>query len=248
MIRAVTVDLWGTLILEGPHTDDRYRERRLADFATILGAAGLRVAPRLLARGYEVSARELAWLWSESRDVPVQRHVTSILEGAEAGLSARVSAATLAALVEAYSRPALLAPPPAAEGARAGLAGLAKRGIALAVVSNTMRTPGAALRGVLAAHHLLEPFAHLTFSDEVGVRKPAKEIFLLTLERLGAAPADAAHVGDDDVLDVAGARGAGLRSIQVRRPGQPAGAHAPDVVIESLAALPDAVAELERQA
>jgi hypothetical protein len=31
-IRAVTVDFWGTLVFEGPRADDRYRERRLADF------------------------------------------------------------------------------------------------------------------------------------------------------------------------------------------------------------------------
>jgi putative hydrolase of the HAD superfamily len=172
--------------------------------------------------------------------------VTSVLEGAEAGLSARVSATTLEALVEAYSRPALLALPPAAEGALAGLTGLVERGLTLAVVSNTMRSPGSTLRKVLAAHGLLDIFAHLTFSDEVGVRKPAKEIFLLTLERLGAAPSEAVHVGDDDVLDVAGARGAGLRAIQVRRVGQAAGAHAPDVVIDSLAALPGAVEKVER--
>ena len=101
MLRAVTVDFWGTLVLDGPGSDDRYRERRLADFEGLLAAAGLAVSLRHLLRGYEQSARELAWIWSENRDVPVLRHVTSILEGAEAGLSARVAPETLDALAEA---------------------------------------------------------------------------------------------------------------------------------------------------
>lgn len=245
MLRAVTVDFWGTLVLDGPGSDDRYRERRLADFEALLGAAGLAVSARRLLRGYEQSARELAWIWSENRDVPVLRHVTSILEGAEAGLSARVAPGTLDALAEAYARPALLVPPRAAEGARAALRSLAGRGLRLAVVSNTMRTPGTALRKILAHHGLLDSFEHATFSDEVGVRKPAAEIFHLTLSRLGTAPGEAVHVGDDAVLDVRGARDAGLRTVQVVAPGAAPAAERPDVVIGSLGELPAALARLE---
>ena len=248
MLRAVTVDFWGTLVLDGPGSDDRYRDRRLAEFESILAGAGLAVSGRRLLRGYEQSGRELAWIWSENRDVPVLRHVTSILEGAEAGLSARAAPETIDALAEAYARPALLVPPRVAEGARAMLRGLAARGLRLAVVSNTMRTPGVALRKILAHHGLLDSFQHVTFSDEVGVRKPGAEIFHLTLSRLGAAPGEAVHVGDDAVLDVRGARRAGLRTVQVVGAGAPAPPtpeDAPDVAIAALAELPAALAHLE---
>ncbi len=243
MIRAVTVDFWGTLVFEGPAADDRYRQRRVADFETILAAEGLRVSARALLRGYEASGRELGRVWARNQDVPVARHVTSLLEGAESGLSARVSPGTLEALVEAYARPALLVPPRADEGAVDGLGRLVARGIVLAVVSNTMRTPGVTLRKILEGHGLLAPFAHLTFSDEVGVRKPAAEIFRLTLDRLGVPAAEAVHVGDDPVLDVQGARNAGLRVIQVVAAGrEPA---APDLAIAGLGELPEALGRLE---
>ena len=245
MLRAVTVDFWGTLIFEGPRADDRYRERRLADFEAILTRAGLAVSPRALGRGYEISGRELAWVWSENRDVPVLRHVTSLLEGAEAGLSARVAPDVLDALIEAYARPALLVPPRVDEDAGAALRTLAEAGLRLAVVSNTMRTPGAALRKILDAHGLLTAFTHLTFSDEVGVRKPAAEIFHLTLQRLGVEAREAVHVGDDATLDVLGARNAGLRVIQVVSGDRAPGPHAPDLVIENLRDLPRAIAALE---
>jgi len=245
VIRAVTVDFWGTLVFEGPSADDRYRQRRLADFQTILAAAGLSVSTRDLIRGYEASGRELGWVWAQNRDIPVARHVTSLLEGSEAGLSARVATDTLEALIEAYARPALLVPPRADAGAAEGLRRLADRGLTLAVVSNTMRTPGVALRKILEGHGLLAPFTHLTFSDEVGVRKPAAEIFRLTLAALGVEPAEAVHVGDDPVLDVQGARNAGLRVIQVVAEGRSAAGEAPDLVIGGLGELPDAVARLE---
>lgn len=250
MLRAVTVDFWGTLILEGPRADERYRERRLADFEAILARAGLAVPVRALARGYEQSARELAWIWSESRDVPVARHVASLLEGADAGLSARVSPDVLDALVEAYARPALLVPPEAAPGAREALLALRSRGLRLAIVSNTMRTPGTSLRKILDMHGLLGLFEVLTFSDEVGVRKPAPEIFRLTLERLGVPAAGAVHVGDDPGLDVTGARAAGLRVVQVVHPGrdglrlEPHPERGPDAVVERLADLEAALLAL----
>lgn len=247
-VRAVTVDFWGTLVFEGPRADDRYRERRLTGFETVLRSAGFRVAPRALARGYEQSGRELTWVWSENRDVPVLRHVASVLEGAEPGLSARVSGATLEALVEAYAAPALLVPPNPDTGARAGLEALVARGLRLAVISNTMRTPGRTLRRILEGHGLLAPFQHLTFSDEVGVRKPAAEIFRLTLEVLGIPAAEAVHVGDDAVLDVTGAREAGLRTVQVVAAGREPASPAPDIVIEGLGDLPGAIETLERRA
>ena len=33
MIKAVTIDLWGTLVVDSPATDERYRRERLAGLA-----------------------------------------------------------------------------------------------------------------------------------------------------------------------------------------------------------------------
>jgi putative hydrolase of the HAD superfamily len=153
----------------------------------------------------------------------------------------------MTALVDAYARPALLVPPAVDDGARSAFERLRGEGITLALLSNTMRTPGATLRQLLARFGLLDSFAHLTFSDEVGIRKPDPEIFALTLRALGVSPAEAVHVGDDAVLDVHGARAAGLRSVQVTNASLKAlGAQRPDAVVTSLVHLPDAIAGLER--
>jgi putative hydrolase of the HAD superfamily len=91
---------------------------------------------------------------------------------------------------------------------------------------------------------LLACFAHTTFSDEVGVRKPAPEIFGRTLACIGADSGSAVHVGDDPVLDVAGAREAGLRVIQVVGGGKRMAAVRADLAITELSELPAAIRSL----
>ena len=134
------MDFWGTLVFEGPRADDRYRERRLTDFETILRAAGFRVAGRALARGYEQSGRELTWVWSENRDVPVLRHVASVLGRRAGAVRAGVERDPRGSR-RGLRRARAPGTAPSGHGARAGLEALVARGLRLAVISNTMRTP-----------------------------------------------------------------------------------------------------------
>ena len=218
----------------------------MADFEIILGGIGIKLTAATLDRAYDKSSNYLGRLWAKNRDVPVADHVRAILGGVDSKLPGRVPPDVLAALVEAYARPILLVPPAVDDGARGALEQLRARGLKLAVLSNTMRTPGTALRKLLDRYGLLASFAHATFSDEVGVRKPDGEIFALTLRALGVEPAAAVHVGDDAVLDVLGARTAGLRTIQVTSASPKApGAQRPDAAIRTLSALPDAIAQLD---
>ena len=219
----------------------------MAEFETILGGIGVSVSAAALDRAYDDSGGYLGRVWAKNRDVPVAEHVRAILGVLDPNLPARVPADVLASLIDAYARPILMVPPAVDDGARAALERLRGQGIALAVLSNTMRTPGTALRKLLERYGLLASFAHATFSDEVGVRKPDPEIFALTLRALGVAPAAAVHVGDDAILDVLGGRNAGLRTIQVTSASLKAlGAQRPDAAIPSLAALPDAIAQLDK--
>jgi HAD superfamily hydrolase (TIGR01509 family) len=218
----------------------------MADFETILGRAGVRATAVALDRAYEQSGSYLGRVWAKNADVTGMDHVRAILAALDAALPAQMSGETMAALLDAYAAPALLVPPMADTTARAALERLRAQGVALAIVSNTMRTPGATLRKILDRVGLLACFAHTTFSDEVGVRKPAPEIFALTLRALGVEPAAAVHVGDDPILDVGGARAAGLRAIHVTNtPLRSMSPLRPDAVIPNFATLPDVVARLD---
>jgi putative hydrolase of the HAD superfamily len=80
------------------------------------------------------------------------------------------------------------------------------------------------------------PFFEVILDSRVeGVEKPDPRIFRLALERLGAGPASALHVGDFYSVDVVGARAAGIRPVLVDEAGLYPDADCPRV--HSLAAL-----------
>jgi putative hydrolase of the HAD superfamily len=243
-VKTITVDLWGTLLFDRPSTDNRYKKRRLVDIESLLRAAGVRVSAAALDRAYEDSGVYLSRLWASHRDVPVDDHIRAILAAVDSGLPGRIPPTLMTALIEAYSRPILVVPPAVDDTALAALESLSGGGYTLALISNVMRTPGAALRRLLEQFRLLGYFRHTTFSDEVGIRKPAAEIFHLTLHAVAGEPETSVHVGDDPILDVQGAQAAGMRVIQVISPGAARGRH-PDFTISRLAELPEAIEQLD---
>jgi putative hydrolase of the HAD superfamily len=112
------------------------------------------------------------------------------------------------------------------EGAAAALEALARRGLALGVVSNfDQRLPG-----VLAALGLAAHLRAVVLPAHAGAAKPDPRIFRWALAALGLAPGDALYVGDEPEHDLAGARAAGLRVLDVRG-------------LASLRELPDRIAE-----
>lgn len=109
---------------------------------------------------------------------------------------------------------------------------LGSAGCRLAVVSNW----DASLPTILDEVGLGAWFAAVSVSAVAGARKPDAAVFLRALDRLGVAPEDAIHVGDDPVRDCVGAVNAGLRAVLLDRRGA-----SPDVPcprIETLMALP----------
>jgi putative hydrolase of the HAD superfamily len=239
VIKGVTIDLWGTLLLDGPAADERYRLERILRMAEALGDLGVEVPFAALARGYEEARRQLVRVWRQMRDVPVERHVILLLESVDATLPGRLGAAGLNAVAWAYASPPLDVPPPLDPGAASALGALAERGIPVCLVSNTLRTPGIVLREILEKAGLRDAFAGMVFSDECGIRKPDPAIFRLALTCLGIAAGDAVHVGDDPRLDVEGARLANMRAIQIGDNLRTA--NGPDASIRGLSGLPAAV-------
>ena len=248
-VRTVSLDFWGTLMLDSPASDERCRPARLSAMRQVLAEQTIDVSLAQLGRAYEQSALYLRDVWSEHRDVGVADHVRAMLRAIDPSLVERVAGEALTAVANAYARPLLLVLPAVDPGARTALTRLRDRGATLVVVSNTLRTPGATLRQVLARLQLLDCFHHTVFSDEVGVRKPNPAIFQSALDAVGAEPATTVHVGDDPVLDVRGARAAGLKTIQVVADGAraPSPADTPDRTINRLDELPAAIAALETE-
>jgi len=96
-------------------------------------------------------------------------------------------------------------------GAGATLELLAKRGVALALLSNA--TDGAAIARVIDRLGWTRYFQPLIVSADIGVRKPRAEAFRAVLDRWPYAPGEIAFVGDSLRHDVGGAQAIGLRAV-----------------------------------
>lgn len=238
MLRAVTFDLWQTLILDTPEGLRQARAGRVQGIHEVLAREGLTVKMEAVDRAYDEVGDRLEAVWATLRDVGSRGQVRLLLTCL--GLDGAVPAegALMDALEEAYCLPILSAPPILNAGARDVLETLQRGGLRLGLICNTGRTPGRMLRLILERLDLAPYLGALSFSDEIGLRKPHPEIFHRTLTALGVMPAEAAHVGDDPATDVAGARAVGMRAIHLCHSTgcnqQPDGAE----VIPSLLALP----------
>ena len=93
--------------------------------------------------------------------------------------------------------------------APAALARLAERGVALGVISNWDDT----LDAILQRKGLRSFFRTIVVSSALGRAKPHPAIFERALQDVGAAPAEAWHVGDDPNADAIGAVRAGLNAL-----------------------------------
>jgi HAD superfamily hydrolase (TIGR01549 family) len=126
--------------------------------------------------------------------------------------AAPLDAALLAAGIEPDEfRAAVLARAPdyiqASPGVPEVFAALRRAGVPIAILSNGW-SPLQQVKAQLVGFD-----GPVLVSDDIGVRKPAREAFVL-LERCLAVPAERiAYVGDDPIADVGGALGSGLRAI-----------------------------------
>jgi HAD superfamily hydrolase (TIGR01509 family) len=98
--------------------------------------------------------------------------------------------------------------------AQALLESLRSRGVRTGVVANSWPDPARVLRRDLAVFGLAPLFDTTVFSEEVGVLKPAPEIFLRACEQLGVEPIDTMFVGDNLEKDVQGAADVGMTTVQ----------------------------------
>jgi putative hydrolase of the HAD superfamily len=247
VIRLVTFDFWDTLVTDSP---DNLRAQRILRVIAIRRALEEAGAPATEADAEEVHERSGLRLselyWSHNRDPSPAEQLRIVLDTHGPGIAARLAPAVFAAALEAYVSPVLAHPPDLCPGAATAVRELAARGVSLGIVSNTGRTPGLILRQVLERHGLLHHFDVISYSDEVGVRKPDAAIFRTTLARAGVPPAQAVHVGDNPDADVVGARGVGMRAAHYTA-GFRAPAPGADLLIPDLALLPAEVFRIAPQ-
>ncbi|MBN1571406.1 MAG: HAD family hydrolase [Acidobacteria bacterium] len=213
MLKAVTFDLWNTLITERPDGLGWTKAERLRRIEEILRGEQIAVNPEEINRAYAAMGERLQALWKTQRDIGVRAQVEWLLEILGVGENVLCSDPLMERLVEAYTFPILSELPIPLDGASEVLSNLDARGLRMAIICNTGRTPGKILRLILGHLNLAKYFSVQTFSDEVCLRKPHPEVFERTLAALGVQSSEALHVGDTLAADIAGALGVGMRAV-----------------------------------
>jgi putative hydrolase of the HAD superfamily len=217
MLKAVTFDCWGTLMMEALVGTRQAKAERICRIEEVLREERIVKESEAIDRAYDILGEQLAELWTAFRDIGARAQVDLVLNNLQVPKELRTHS-LMDRLVDAYTLPILSDLPAPVDGAPEVLSTLAARGFRLAVICNTGRTPGKVLRIILERLGMGKYFSVQTFSDEVGLRKPRPEIFLQTLAELGVQPSEALHVGDTLASDVAGAIGVGMRVVHLCHP------------------------------
>jgi FMN phosphatase YigB (HAD superfamily) len=207
MLKAVTFDFWNTLFVDVQGQDrERLRAEILrAELETLGRAVPQPTLDDALRAGFDFFDR--IWV-GEHRTPSCGELVDNIL----AVLRAQVPEAAHERLVSRFELLVLDLPPEPMPGAVYTLPALAER-YRLAVVCDTGYSPGSVLRELLERNGMLAYFEYLYFSNEHGMSKPDVRVFRRTLAALDVRAPEAAHVGDIQRTDIAGAQAAGMAAV-----------------------------------
>jgi putative hydrolase of the HAD superfamily len=225
LIKAITFDLWNTLLVEKTYT-----EKRIRLLAEALDAEGQRVNWEALRFAYSAAQRRHDDLWSrEYCHYPLAERLDDVLKGAAVTLS-RTSKAHV---MERYGELIHEDPPDLTEGAADTLSRLFTR-FKLGIISDTGITSGNQIRRLLQGFGILHYFTATVFSDEILLCKPRQEVYESALSGLKVASREALHVGDLLRTDVAGAKAAGMKGVWLKIREPDAVGVSPDYTISRL--------------
>ena len=214
-ITTVTFDLWQTLLIDNRELGLRRSDARLEGVWRVLSDCGEEFEPEHISEAYWECYRQCAAVREELRDVSFPEQIDIFVESISPGLGGRLTDGALSEITRVYADSFLDYPPPAHSDAVYVLKSVHAMGLRIGMISNTGMTPGSTFRTYLANTGMLGYFDTLTFSDEVKMAKPAKEIFLLTLRAMNSVPEQTVHIGDSVRNDVAGAKLCGLRTVWI---------------------------------
>ena len=208
MIKAITFDLWNTLICVKDYTS-----LRIEHLLELLDKENASSEEKLIRQVY-ISIQDL-WRPDSAeryRFVSVKERVEMILKK----LDIEIKQCPKLAIVRNFEEVILKDPPILLDGAKFTLESLYQK-YPLGLVSDSGFTPGRILRKILQSLGVLKFFDCTVFSDEVGYNKPSPLMFSQALRLLKVEPKETIHVGDLLETDIAGAKLTGMLSIWINR-------------------------------
>lgn len=208
-VEVVTFDFWNTLLRADVAGS---RARRLEAWGTVLARRGQETAAEVLEAVFDRVSELFNEAWAQNRQFTFDHGVDAAFE-----LLPDIDDPTRRELADVWLEVNETSPVTPTDGIGEALEALSSAGVALGIICDVGLSPSTTLRRHLDRLGLLGYFAHVSFSDEVGVYKPDGRIFAHALAGLGSAGPDRAlHIGDLRRTDIAGARSAGWTAVRYR--------------------------------
>jgi len=214
-IRAITFDLWDTVIV-----DDSDEPKRKAQGLPPKPVARRNLVEEFLSRqapisrdlvdvAYDTADAAFRQVWYEQNVTwTVRDRLAVVLKGLRRTLPER----DFLELVRLHEEMELDVRPDFATGVHRTLRILSGK-YKLAVVSDAIFSPGRALRELLKAEGVLDCFEVFVFSDEVGCSKPEPKVFKKAAGELGVSCSQMVHIGDREEKDVVGPHLVGAKAV-----------------------------------
>ncbi len=215
MIKAVTFDLWDTLVdddsdeavraargLRSKKEERRYQIWEALNAIEPIDYDRVALAYDTAEAGFNVVWKECQINWT------VDQRIRVVLNG----LKREVGMDVFERLVENHSDMEVDISPEPIDGMREALKELSTR-YKLSIVSDSIVTPGTGLRKILEKHGVKQYFSGFAFSDEVGHSKPHRAMFDSAAEQLGVDVCEIVHIGDRDHNDVKGPHAIGAKAV-----------------------------------
>jgi len=214
-IRAVTFDLWDTVLI-----DDSDEPKRAAQGLESKPLARRNLVRQFLARHEPISAEQVALAYNtvdaafrqvwygQNVTWTVRQRLSVLLDGLGRHLPQR----EFDELIRLHEEMELAVRPDLAVGAAEVLQNLRSK-YRLGVISDAIFSPGRALRQLLEHYDLLKFFDAFVFSDEIGCAKPDARVFEAAAVDLGVEAGGIVHIGDREPKDVEGPHVVGARAV-----------------------------------
>lgn len=208
MIKAVTFDLWFTLIYSDEELEAYYRKKRLEAIVEIFSKLNIKLSL--------VDAKEL--LLRANKEIEKRnKEVNSTQPKERINIMARflglnISEEFLSWASRVFSDAGFDKLPYLNKEAISTLNLIKNLGLKIGLITNVSRD-GRAYEKLLKRLKIIDYFDSLSFSSEVGYAKPNKNIFNHAINNLKLRPSEVVHVGDLYELDVFGAINFGMKAI-----------------------------------
>lgn len=215
MIKAVTFDLWDTIVFDDSDEPKRAAQglrSKKAERRHLLWQALNAIEPisqDQVSLAYDVADAAFNKVW---HDQHVTWTIQDRLRVALKGLGRELPESVFDEVARKHEVMEVEVWPEAIDGIGAALDDLSQR-YKLCIVSDAIVSPGSCLRQLLAIHGIKDYFGGFAFSDEVGHSKPHRSMFESAAGQLGVAMEEMVHIGDRDHNDVKGPQALGMKAV-----------------------------------